>query len=123
MLAGYVATPIAAWDSQLVGPDAYAVARTVRSLGSLGRPIEPGELVTIDASDPFTLQLPDPRRSPGKSIAVTLVDGEEPITWQAFPGTLVSGGATWVAGVGPGGGYTLASIGSQWRVIGLYNGE
>ncbi len=122
MLAGHVATSIAAWDQQLVGPDAYAVARTVRSIGALGRPIEPGELVTIDADDPFTLQLPDPRRSPGKSIAVTYLDGEEPITWQAFPGTLVNGDATWVASVGPGGGYIFASIGAQWRVIAHYNG-
>jgi hypothetical protein len=122
MVAGHVTTNVAAWDSQIVGPVAYAVARTIRSLGSLGRPIEPGELVTIDAVDPFTLQLPDPRRSPGKSIAVTYVGGEEPVTWQAFPGTLVSGAATWVASVGPEGGYVFSSIGTQWRVIAHFNG-
>lgn len=113
---------VAAWDDRLVGPTSYSIAKSVRAVGSLGRPIEPGELVEIDAADPFTLGLPDPRRAAGRSIAATIVNGEEPISWSAYPGTLICGASIWTRGVGPHGGYVFVSNGAQWRVIALFNG-
>jgi hypothetical protein len=117
-----VPTLVAAWDDLLVGPASYSIAKSVRAVGTLGRPIEPGEFVEVDATDSFTLGLPDPRRAAGRSIAVTVIAGTEPVFWQAFPGTLVNGVAMWSRAVGAQGGYVFVSNGAQWRVIGLFNG-
>lgn len=123
MLAGYVAaTDLPEWEKLFGRRAEFPADPVVRSLANPGAAPKVWTFVQINASDPFNISLPDPRLTPGAQFVVTLIDGEEPVTWIAFPGTLINGAASWEAHAGPHGGYTFTSLGTQWRVTGLFNG-
>jgi hypothetical protein len=111
------------WDSQMVGPDAYKVAASVRTPTDPGRPIVAGEAVLLSPSSPMSVQLPDPRLTPGETIAITTDLQIGDITFLAYPGTKVRGGSTWFFDNTLGHvGVIFLSIGSEWRVIARYTG-
>jgi hypothetical protein len=111
------------WDSQMVGPDAYKVASTVRTPTDPGRPIVAGEIVLLSPTSNFSVQMPDPRLTQGRTIIATNDNHNGDVTFLAYPGTTVNGGASWTfivtlfyTGV------LFASIGTEWRVIARYTG-
>lgn len=111
------------WDSQMVGPDAYKPAASVRTPTDPGRPIAPGELVLVSAPTPMSIQLPDPRLSPGKSLAISRDAGVGTITFVAYPGTTIHGGTSWAwASPLAWGGMVFVSTGSEWRSIARFPG-